>query len=180
MKTLMKSILAAGGVALAATVAQANPTSDVGVISFGSANITVYSTVTQVGSLYQYAYWLQASPTSTGLDAFSIYAANSLTGSPANILFGVNPANWNGVINGSHVDFDTAPGIGDLPVNNDTFIFTSPLPPVVGTAAGLDDGAYVETSGSVLVPNIPDGGLTISLLGGTLLGLGALRRKIGC
>jgi hypothetical protein len=57
---------------------------------------------------------------------------------------------------------------------------------------GVTPGTYVWTwgdganqnftlqIGSVGVPNVPDGGSTVSLLGCALLGLAALRRKLSC
>ena len=58
---------------------------------------------------------------------------------------------------------------------------------------GVTPGTYVWTWGtglanqnftlqirSVGVPRVPDGGSTVSLLGCALLGLAALRRKLGC
>jgi hypothetical protein len=61
--------------------------------------------------------------------------------------------------------------------------FTSPDGPGLGQAAALNGGSWLETSGTVVVPvppSVPDTATTLSLLGGAIVGLGALRRKIGC
>ena len=86
--------------------------------------------------------------------------------------------------------------------------FTAPINSLIGvfTGSGSADVFYMGTSGSVTVPagatglflgsmdeyqwnnnvgsfnvnvsGVPDGGMTISLLGGALVGVGALRRKL--
>ena len=45
---------------------------------------------------------------------------------------------------------------------------------------GLADQNFTLQIGSLGVPGVPDGGSTVSLLGFVLLGLAALRRKLGC
>jgi hypothetical protein len=46
-------------------------------------------------------------------------------------------------------------------------------------SAALDNGPFTQVSGSTLVPGgVPDGGLTVALLGGALVGLQILRRKV--
>jgi hypothetical protein len=53
---------------------------------------------------------------------------------------------------------------------------------------GLRPGTYVWTWGTglpnqnftLIIPGVPDGGTTVSLLGCALLGLAALRRKLSC
>jgi VPDSG-CTERM motif len=44
---------------------------------------------------------------------------------------------------------------------------------------GADQNFDLEI-GSLGVPGVPDGGSTVSLLGCALLGLAALRRRLGC
>jgi hypothetical protein len=64
------------------------------------------------------------------------------------------------------------------------FEFFSPYAPTLGDAEGVGaDGQSWGPDYGIVVPDppsVPDGGLTISLLSGALLGLGSLRRKIGC
>jgi hypothetical protein len=48
---------------------------------------------------------------------------------------------------------------------------------VINTIAGTD---YTITGGSLTPAGVPDGGSTVSLLACALLGLAALRRKLGC
>jgi hypothetical protein len=51
--------------------------------------------------------------------------------------------------------------------------------PVEGTAQAQDSTSYAAT-GYVWVPGVPDGGLTVALLGGSLVALQAFRRKLFC
>jgi hypothetical protein len=58
-------------------------------------------------------------------------------------------------------------------ITNLAFLFTPPSGRGTGASLFLDDT-------SVEVPGVPDGGTTVSLLGSSLLGLAALRRKLNC
>ena len=93
----------------------------------------------------------------------------------------------------SHVAWTLVSGL-DVP-GLITLSYDSPYLPIYGYATSLDDytwsdGGSAGVAGGngldngVVVPNeppvTPDGGLTVTLLGGALLGLGALRRKLGC
>jgi hypothetical protein len=55
--------------------------------------------------------------------------------------------------------------------------FESPIGPTTGYFGAQDNTTYPETWG-VFVPHVPDGGLTLSLLGGSLLALQVCRRKL--
>jgi hypothetical protein len=74
----------------------------------------------------------------------------------------------------SHIDWSWS---GTQQTGTDTVSFESPIPPVLGSAGALDGTAYAETYG-VWTPNVPDGGLTVALLGGALFGLQMFRRKM--
>jgi hypothetical protein len=65
--------------------------------------------------------------------------------------------------------------------NNTTLIslFVTPGTYVWTWGDGADQRFTLQV-GSVGVPRVPDGGSTVSLLGCALLGLAALRRKLGC
>jgi hypothetical protein len=65
--------------------------------------------------------------------------------------------------------------------NNTTFIslFVTPGNYVWTWGTGANQNFTLQI-GSVGVPRVPDGGSTVSLLGCALIGLVALRRKLGC
>ena len=174
---------------MAATVAQANP--DVATLknSHTGKTITVDSSAVFGGGVWTYTYDLTGThPLS--IDGFTIDAAGDLGG--AGIVIPAGPAGtgpsgpgiFQGTQNGSEVTWDSTllsnGKAGDLYVPL-VFTFTSTQPPANGYGSALDGGAYDDTgNNNVVVPQVPDGGLTVSLLGGALLGLGALRRKLGC
>ena len=96
---------------------------------------------------------------------------------------------------GTHVAYTTLDGNDDGAGVTLTFSFVSPYAPTWGYASALDDYSWTDGGSSgtaggngldlgVAVPNTPastpDGGLTAALMGGAILGLGALRRKLGC
>lgn len=64
----------------------------------------------------------------------------------------------------------------------ETVWFYSPEAPQLGNNSGQDGGLWGNGTGGeeygVVVPGVPDGGLTMALLGGSLIGLQALRRKL--
>lgn len=68
-----------------------------------------------------------------------------------------------------------------------SFNFLSPYAPTLGYMSAHDGGLWGAVGGGnqfgvvvPMAPTIPDSATTLSLLGGALVGLGALRRKIGC
>ncbi len=90
-------------------------------------------------------------------------------------------------INGIAYDFDNGSGsnpfylaalaeFGDLATAQAAYSGNAVQVLVLGTSAG----AYNSQDQLVLMPSVPDGGLTIGLLGGALVGLQALRRKLSC
>ena len=196
MKNLLKTLAVVAGAAVAVTSAHANSftENDVEVLQIpltapkdAGDSLTVYTTVTQaaVGDPYNYTYNLNlpadATTVGTGIADFTVYLLGTVgsdfisgysnlgtftTPTPG---AGATSVIWNSI------------GDVDVPLNPPTgltFDFNSPLPPAFSSSSAVDAGAYAQISGSVLVPNVPDGGLTIALLGGSLLGLQAIRRKL--
>jgi hypothetical protein len=187
MKTLLKTFLTTAGVALAASVAQANPNLGqtytqllIGGSSAPTTDFSVKSVVTEpLLGLYDYVYTLPS--TSPMLDSFSIDMGATAGLGIFNV--GSSSALFFGNINGFNVSWTTLPQGTDRPTASVVFSFDSTVPPTWGYAAANDHGSWtgIADADSLVVPGaVPDGGLTMSLLGGTLLGLGALRRKLGC
>lgn len=172
MKKFLKTIGVLAGVSLVASVAQANTE----VLENGGTGLTVDVTSTVSGS-YLYSYTVNPGTYTGGINDFTvnvpsaslagITGENAPTGFNVGVVQNNDEVNWIGL---TSTDVST-------PI---TFSFTSPLPPMLSFSGAQDDGSYSPISGSVWAPDVADGGMTMSLLGGTLLGLGALRRKLGC
>ena len=175
MKKTLKALLIVAGTALATSVAQAN--TDTAILSGTGSSILVTSTVTDSPTGWHYVYVLTAiSPGTIYIDSYATDGIYNQTG-----LFTSTPFGWTAskqplVNNVSWIlpSFDLTL-YGKLSL---TFDLKSPFPPVPGSAGANDGTGYVQTSGVVPVPGVTDGGLTVSLLGGGLLGLAALRRKL--
>jgi hypothetical protein len=196
MKKSLKAILILAGAVLATTGAQAvgNLTEDISVtVGSGTGDeIAVVSSVSALGAViagdYTYTYALTQVAGSGGIDAFTVYSlGNPFTSLAVTGVTDPN-SNWSGGVNGGHVAWSVNlnPVVDQaLPLS---FSYSSPDGPVEnGYAGAADGGTYapgtLSSSNEIWVPNlpaVPDGGLTVTLLGGALLGLGALRRKIGC
>ena len=56
--------------------------------------------------------------------------------------------------------------------------FESPLAPTTGSVGAQDTTTFPETYGVFVPTVVPDGGLTVALLGGALFGLQMFRRKM--
>jgi hypothetical protein len=125
------------------------------------------------GSDYTYGYWFSGVDDPLGLSALTVYFDSALVGviGQGASVSGTTPV----IPNGANWQFNPYTDTANL-------WFYSPVGPTIGSAAALDNGTWGPASGVVVpnVPSVPDGGLTLTLLGGTLLGLGALRRKLGC
>jgi hypothetical protein len=175
MKNILKTVAITAAAILATSAAQA--VTDTGVITGGSSAITVDSTATFSGGLWTYTYdlVLVGTQSSSGLLSFTVH--DPYAGSLAGATVTGNPGTFTGGVGATEVVWNDS-DLVDYILGG--YSFTSPYAPATGTASGNDNTGYTETSGSVLVPNTPDGGLTASLLGGALLGLGVIRRKIGC
>jgi len=180
MKNPFKLILMASAAVLATSVAQANTWTDTATLSDVKQSFTVTTTVTESAGVYTYTYVAALPVPSTkalGLDSFTVFADDVLGAITAVTL----PATgWTSTVNPDpydNVSWDsTGSHIINIPL---TFQFTSPDAPEFGYAGALDGGTYNETSGSVLVPMaVPDGGLTVALLGGALAAMTLIRRRV--
>jgi hypothetical protein len=176
----IKSILTATSAVLLATgflcqTAKANLTGDVTLYNNAGGTFTVDSSATfdSVNNYYYYSYVYSGAP--NNLASLSVYFTTLTAGVVApggGTAFNIYPGDVNWTINDG--------------LTSDTLSFWSPLAPTLGNTEALDGGSWGNGTGGeqygVVVPNtnVPDNGLTMSLLGGTLLGLGALRRKLGC
>ena len=205
MKTLVQPILIAAGIALIATAAQANTaipaittlynSTEVGTLGATGMDFGISSEVTQSGSVYTYTYNVAAADhriPGNGIDAFTVYLLSGIATSSEN-----TPSGWGtGVQNVNNVNWTTLTGDSTA---NVTFSFTSLYAPIWGYSVAQDAGQwndFTAFSGAsyapgntgdtgVVVPNtpppppVPDGGLTVALLGVSLVGIQALRRKLG-
>ena len=175
MKKYTAIIAAVAAMALCLT-AKANTVTLPGTGVGSAYSLQVVST-TSVPVSGQYTYTYVVSPLATGsqYDEVSIYFPTALAGvnTETETANGGGTASATSPIPSYDVNFRWSLEQG---VAN-TVTFQSPLRPVLGSAGALDNTAYAETFG-VWVPNVPDGGLTVALLGGALVGLQMLRRKL--
>jgi hypothetical protein len=192
-KNIMKKkstwiLLLAGAMAVTAnanpTVGTLYPSIEVGVpgSGFGSStppNFNITSEAVDTGTtsggleVYEYEYTLP-NLTADPLSVFDVRFDTLIAG-----LVGVNgSANAGGFVAPSKLAIDwITPGPGIV-----TLDFLSTALPIFGQADAQDTGQW-QDSGNVVVPNapipnVPDGGLTMALLGGSLMGLQALRRLL--
>lgn len=206
MKTLVQPILIAAGLALVATAAQANPSTpdlatlynstEVGISGAAKGNnFVISSEVTYLAGTYTYTYNVTASGAAlplTGIDAFTVYLLSGIA------TFNLNqPSGWGvGVQNVNNVDWTTSQH-GDTTTSTQ-FSYQSFYAPIWGWAASQNSGQWNDydafaaadyASGNtgdtgVVIPNtpppppVPDGGLTLALLGVSLVGIQALRRRL--
>ena len=118
---------------------------------------------------YEYIYELPS--TSPGIDSFSVYGVT-----PTGIVDVTGTGGFGGRSHATHVSWTTISG--DDVSGAETLTFISPNAPTWGYASALDDNrrSYLNNGKDlgVVVPDapVPEGGLTVSLLGGVLLGLG--------
>ena len=193
MKNSLKALLIVAGATLASSVAQANVYTEInsdtlvdtltGNNTLGMPHtFTVTSTVFSdgvAGDPAEYEYKYTVSATAPSVDQFSV------EGIIHSFELGIqNPAGFTGVLTGTEVNWNTPTTVPATETSLDNLVFTltSPYGPESGNAGAQDSATWSDIgSVGVNVPgNLPDGGLTMTLLGGTLLGLGALRRKLGC
>ncbi len=127
------------------------------------------SEYTVSGGVYTYYYeFTGADPAFNGINELSVNfsvlatAPNSVTGGTSSTM-ATDDVSWN------FSPAATSSGTWALS-------FQSPDGPTLGSASAEDGGTW--TGSGVVVPGVPDGGLTLSLLGGSLMGLQALRRKL--
>jgi hypothetical protein len=135
-----------------------------------AANITVVSSYTDVAGLYTYSYNLT---TTANVGEFSVFFPTSAPGAviPGTVVGGTAAPS----VLSQDVTWNFNP---EMALSGVTVSFESFLPPSLGIAAALDSTDWGINSGPVYVPLVPDGGLTVALLGGSLLAVQALRRKL--
>jgi len=192
MKNVLKTILVAAGTVLASTVAQANLiTGSVNMSGTLSINTTSLQTATAItnfvnsgpnqttvssgtgtylgtsGALVTWKYPISLAVGAQVISDLWTFDAGTYTFSLASITQDTQNANLLFLVGSGTL---TAPGFSPT-VGNFTLTVTDSSGGSSGTATfgfGSSDTA------------VPDGGLTVALMGGALLGLGAVRRKLGC
>ena len=183
MNTKSTLLAAAAGVLLLAgrcqSVHATTYTGDATLVN-GGTSFVVDSTAASIAGGWSYTYDFTAPSTANEPDAFDVYFNTALAGTLS--AFAGAPHN----VEAGDVQFLYAGGITSGTAYSVSF--DSTVAPVVGYAAAFDGGEWGGagpggTSFGVEVPNalppaVPDGGLTITLLGGSLMGLQALRRKL--
>lgn len=179
MKTLLKAIVITVGTALAAAVAQAETETDLltgAVNPSDTINVTSTANFDSVNNVWDYMYMLTLS-TASGIDAFAVDSPSWDNLTLANIVAGgaTSPFTFVGVIS-DNVSWSSSSLSGAT--EGLKFTFTSPDAPTQGLAFAQDDDFYSNAGGQVFVPNVPDGGTTMALLGCSLMGLQVLRRKL--
>jgi len=190
MKTAI-SMLAAGICALSVNQAQATIIDTDTVVltaSVGTAHFDLTTTVSQATPTSEYLYTYSFNSGSLIIGAFTVNGVgqNGFYVTGVNTILSANPTfsyNATYLTDG----FVTWSGGPNTAVGQESFSFLSPYAPIVGNAFAQDGHQYLTApagSGNSYVPapppSIPDGGLTIALMGGSLLALAGLRRKLGC
>ena len=143
-------------------------------------HFTVSSTATlQTGGTYnndyKYDYQFNAVPGGQGLISLTVYFYNL---GNVDLTTGYGGGSTGGYLNGGVNWTFNNPGI----LSGEVW-FYSPISPGFGGITAQDGGTWNSGSGNapaygIVVPGVPDGGLTVALLGGALVGLQVLRRKL--
>jgi hypothetical protein len=180
-KTLITSMALAGAL-MAGTVVNANPIT--GSISINGTPTLNGPFATATADTGNSSVSVAASPTGTfaglGGTPVTTFAPFAFTGASVSPLwsFKVGTTTYSFDLTTDSVLFRTGSDIvlGGSGTLNVTGLTSTPA---TWTLSIPNEGSlsFSESTGAVTVP---DGGLTVSLLGGTLLGLGAFRRKLGC
>jgi hypothetical protein len=187
MKTVI-SMLTAGICALAVQQAQANLiqiASETATLALANGNspFTLTTTVFSgaAGGDYEYQYVLSGAVPKIG--AFTVNSLGDLDSmSTAGINTFTATGSWvladNPVADG-YVTWTVSPIIA----GGETYTYLSPLPPTPGNAFAQDGQQYLTTpppgggGPNTLVP-LPDGGLTVALLGGAMTAMALIRRRM--
>jgi len=140
---------------------------------------------------YQYVYWwsgVNESGTPPGLASLSVYysaGVSTVAGSIGGTTFGWTTTG--GVLTGDTLGITSANWTFSPLTDGAAVYFDSPDQPTLGYGSGQDGGLWgANPSGNAYgvvvpaLPNVPDGGYSLSLLGGAFLGMGVLRRKLSC
>jgi hypothetical protein len=134
-------------------------------------NLTVDWSVTSVG-VGDYLYSYTVPPPAGGLSAYTV-----LFDDKPGIVFDVLGGTANNQVLGVGVNWTFNP----VSTNSQTVSFESMLPPVLGNDQAQDGSVYTSVllgGTPAPVPGVPDGGLTVTLLGFALVGVEGLRRKL--
>jgi len=161
--------------------------------------ISVATEVDLTAGVYTYTYTLTTagtpadSKTPVDIDSFTVGTGGLITGTVNAGSITATPTTFGGVFSGNEVSWANVPPGVNYPVpatgSGLSFSFTSPDAPIAAYSGALDNSSYVDgdfsgqvpSGDDVLVPGapaVPDGGLTVALLGGSLLGLQMIRRKL--
>jgi hypothetical protein len=189
MKNSLKLVLLAAGAVLATSVARADSTASQILFNETTLNqaITVSTDVSDSGGLYTYTYSVSAiGGTPLDLDSFTVHdLVGTVVSGSEEVAPTPSEGSWSGNQNGEQVAWTFTPTSDPLPELTLTFSFTSYEPPIAGTSSANDGAAYGANAhpvigDEVLVPgpSVPDGGLTVALLGGAMTAMTLIRRKL--
>ena len=183
------SILTAGVCALAVQQASANPfftdteTATITGSTLGHPSFTLTTTVTEatMGSDYDYTYSFSSG--TYKLNSFTVEGVNAGTfdTTGVNTVTSLNP-NFSETVADIIANGQATWGSSTRVAGAESFSFFSPLPPIPGTAFAEDGQQFLTApagSPNSLVPgSVPDGGLTVALLGGAMTAMTLIRRKV--
>jgi hypothetical protein len=173
---ILAAVAAIGLCSTANAIVYPNDTVTLPGTGLGSAySLQVVSSVSFAAGEYTYTYAVSPLAAGSQYEAFDVYFPTAGMGVFNNIWVSGGAGYVGSSISASHVDWSWA---GTLQSGTDTVSFESPIGPTTGSAGGLDGTAYAETFGVYVPGGVPDGGLTIALLGGALFGLQMFRRKM--
>ncbi len=135
------------------------------------AILDITSTVATItgGYDYSYAVTVPSIPAGVTLGSVSVYfdtglaTVSTITGGTG---FDLNPGN---------VEWLFSP---ETPAGTYTLSFDSPDAPGYGQVGGYDTTSWPNTGG-VYVPNVPDGGLTLAMVGCVFMGIAGIRSRLG-
>jgi len=193
--SLLAGVLVLGLYAIPATALPITGESELGSFTTPGANpVFVDWTVAAVGANYQYSYEVENPTTPVGPNHFTVqFDTSTLVGVPT-FAAGTIVAGGEGYAPGGLPFFvatfsatSVTWDFSHLAAGQETaFIMTfiSTLPPVLGVAHADDTTppspwSSLAVGGQLVpVPGVPDGGLTMSLLGFALVGVEGLRRKL--
>ena len=184
MNTKSTLLTAAAGVLLLAgrcqTVQALSYTGDATLVNGGTSFVVDSTALSLGGGNWSYTYDFTAPTTANPIDAFDVYFNTASAGTLSA---------FNGAHNVQAGDIQYLFPGGTTAGTAYTVSFDSTVAPIVGYSAAFDGGEWGTSGGpggesygvevpNAPPPNVPDGGLTITLLGGSLMVLQALRRKL--
>lgn len=145
--------------------------SGLGATTPASFNISSEAVTTATTGVYEYEYNIP-NLTSDPLSVFDVRMLISAAGI-------VNIGNSSGSTSTElQWTYNNTTSTGPLLPTGATLWFDSTLLPVFGQADAQDNGQWQDQSVVVPnIPNVPDGSLTMALLGGAFVGMQGLRRK---